>query len=80
LSVSSDGTVTYECAQTEIPSGRCEKPLSFASGTLKEAKIGSGGNLHLVARKQGNFDFYGNADDIKQALSAITPLIQTSQK
>ena len=75
LSVSPDGTVAYDCAQTEDPSGTCEH-VSFAPGALKEAKVGAGGNLHLASKKQRNFDFYGNADDIKQALAAIAPLIQ----
>ncbi len=75
LSVSADGTVSYECTQTEDPSGRCEH-LSFAPGALKQAKIGSGGNLHLASKKQGNFDLYGNADDIRQAQAAIAPLVQ----
>jgi hypothetical protein len=75
LSVSAGGAVAYDCAQTEDPSGRCEH-VSFAPGALKEAKVGSGGNLHLASKKQGNFDLYGNADDIKQAQAAIAPLIQ----
>lgn len=75
LSVSPDGTVAYDCAQTEDPSGTCEH-VSFAPGALKEAKVGAGGNLHLASKKQRNFDFYGNADDIKQAQAAIAPLIQ----
>ncbi|MFI5086907.1 MAG: hypothetical protein ACHP7I_00805 [Terriglobales bacterium] len=75
LSVSADGTVAFDCAQTEDPSGRCEH-LSFAPGSLKEVKIGLGGNLHLASKKQGSVDFYGNADDIKQAQAAIAPLIK----
>jgi hypothetical protein len=75
LSISADGQVAYDCAQTEDPSGRCEH-LSFAPGALKEAKIGLGGSLHLASKRQGNVDLYGNADDIKQAQAAIAPLIQ----
>jgi hypothetical protein len=75
LSVSPDATVAYDCAQTEDPSGRCEH-LSFAPGSLKEAKLGPGGSLHLASKRQGNFDFLGNPDDIKQAQAAIAPLIQ----
>jgi hypothetical protein len=75
LSVSTDGTVAYDCAQTEDPSGRCEH-LSFAPGALKQVKIGLGGNLHLASKTQGNVDLYGNADDIRQAQAAIAPLIQ----
>jgi hypothetical protein len=75
LTVSPDGTVAYDCAQTEDPSGRCEH-VSFAPGALKQVKIGLGGNLHLASKTQGNVDLYGNADDIKQAQAAIAPLIQ----
>ena len=75
LSVSTDGTVTYDCAQTDDPSGRCEH-VSFPPSSLKDVKVGSGGNLHLASRTQGNFDFYGSSDDIKQAQAAIAPPIQ----
>ncbi|MGA2000820.1 MAG: hypothetical protein ABSG52_12560 [Terriglobales bacterium] len=75
LSVSPDGTVAYDCAETEDPSGRCEH-VSFAPGSLKEAKIRSGGYLHLATKIQGNFDFYATRGEIQQALAAIAPLIQ----
>lgn len=77
LSASPDGTVTYDCDQTEDPTSRCEH-LSFAPGTLKQAKVG-GGKLHL-ASKQGNFDLYGNADDLQHAQTAIAPFVQTAHK
>jgi len=79
LSASPDGTVAYNCAQTDDPSGRCEH-VSFAPGSLKQVKIGLAGNLHLESKTQGKFDFYGRRDDIKQAQAAIAPLIQTTQK
>ena len=74
LSVSPDGTVSYDCAQTDDPSGRCDH-LSFASGSLKQVKIGFNGNLHLVS-KRGNFDFFGDGQSIKQAQEVIAPLVQ----
>jgi len=79
LSISPDGTVAYECAQTDDPSGRCEH-VSFAPGALKQVKIGSGGNLHIESKTQGKFDFYGNQNDIQQAQAAIAPLVLTTQK
>jgi hypothetical protein len=75
LSLSPDGTVAYDCAQTDDPSGRCDH-VSFAPGSLKEVKIGFAGNLHLVSKTQGKFDFYGNRNDINQAQAAIAALIQ----
>jgi hypothetical protein len=75
LSVSPDGTVAYDCAQADNSTGRCDH-VSFAPGALKQVKIGIGGNLHLASKTQGNFDFYGNRDDIKQAQATIAPLIQ----
>jgi hypothetical protein len=75
LSVSPDGTVAYDCAETEDPSGRCEH-VSFAPGSLKEAKIRSGGYLHLATKIQGNFDFYATRGEIQQALAAIAPLVE----
>ncbi len=79
LSVSPDGTVAYDCAQTDDPDGRCEH-VSLAPGSLKEVKIGSAGNLRLVSTTHLNYDFNGNRDDIKQAQTAISRLIQPSQK
>jgi hypothetical protein len=77
LSVSGDGTVAYDCSQTDDPSGRCEH-VSFAPGSLKQAKVGVGGNLHLASKAQGNYDFYG--DDVRQAQAVIAPLVQTTPK
>ena len=79
LSVSPDGTVAYDCAQTDDPTGRCDH-VSLPPGSLKEVKIGSAGNLRLASKTHLNYDFYGNPDDIKQAQAAISPLIQPSKK
>lgn len=73
LSVSADGTVRYDCTQTDDPSGRCEH-VAFSSGSLKQAKIGYGGILHLASKGQGNADFYGDPSTLQQALAAIAPL------
>ena len=75
LSVSPDGTVAYDCNRTDDPSGRCDH-ISFASGSLKQAKIGFAGTLHIEGKKQGKFDFEGNRSDLSQALAKITPLVQ----
>jgi hypothetical protein len=77
LLVSPDGTVTYDCERTDDPSGRCEH-VSFAPGSLKVAKMGYAGALHLESldKKQGKFDFYGNSRELKQALEKITPHMQ----
>ncbi len=79
LSISPDGTVAYDCAQTDDPDGRCEH-VSLPPGSLKEVKIGSAGNLHLVGTAHLNYDFSGNRDDVKKAQAAISRLIQPSQK
>jgi len=79
LSVSPDGTIAYDCAQTDDPTGRCDH-VSLPPGSLKEVKIGSAGNLRLASKTHLNYDFYGNPNDIKQAQAAISPLIQPSKK
>jgi hypothetical protein len=79
LAVSPDGTVAYDCAQTDDPTGRCDH-VSLPPGSLKEVKIGSAGNLRLASKTHLNYDFYGNPNDIKQAQAAISPLIQPSKK
>lgn len=75
LTVSPDGTVAYDCDRTDDPSGRCDH-VSFASGTLKLAKIGYAGTLHLESKKQGKFDFTGKRADLDQALAKIAPQVQ----
>jgi len=77
LSVLADGTVKYDCTQTDDPSGRCEH-VSIPPGLLKQAKVGYNG-LHLATKAQGNFDFSAaDAATLQQALTAVTPLIGTA--
>lgn len=75
LSVFPDGTVAYDCEQTDDPSGRCDH-VSFAPGSLKQAKIGFAGVLHIESKDQGKFDFFGKSEDLKQALEKIAPQVQ----
>jgi hypothetical protein len=75
LAISPDGTVTYDCVQTEDPSDRCEH-LSFTRGSLKRVKIGLDGTLHIATNTQGNFDFYGDRNNITQAQRTLSALIQ----
>lgn len=75
LTVMPDGTVRYDCSNSDDPQGRCDH-VTFPPGSLKEAKLKSDGSLHLASRQSGNFDFYGAADKVQQALSVITPLVK----
>jgi hypothetical protein len=76
LSVSSEGAVSYDCSQTNDPSGRCDH-VSFPTNSLKQVKVGFGGGvLHIASKTRGNFDFYGDRDHIQQAQALIAPLIQ----
>ena len=77
LTIFSDGTVKYDCTQTEDPSGRCDH-FSIPAGYLKQAKAGYNGALHLASKGQGNFDFLGDTGTVKDVLTAITPLIGTT--
>ncbi len=74
LSILPDGTVGFDCAPADDPSGHGEH-LSFAPGSFKQAKM-SVGRLHLASKGQGNFDFAGNRDDLNQALAKIAPQVQ----
>ncbi len=75
LSILPDGTIGFYCDQSDDPTGQGEQ-ISFASGTLKEAKVNYLGNLHLVSKTQGKFDFAGDRKALGQALAKITPLVQ----
>jgi tetratricopeptide (TPR) repeat protein len=77
LTILPDGTVKYDCTQTDDPSGRCDH-VSIPGGYLKQAKVGYNGALHLASKGQGNFDFFGDPGTLKDALAAITPLIGTA--
>jgi hypothetical protein len=70
LTVSPDGTITYDCLKTEDPSGRCEH-LAIAPSSLRQVKVAADGALHLATSTQGNFDFYGDNNSIKQAQATI---------
>lgn len=77
LSVSLDGTVAFDCAETDDPSGRCDH-ISILSGSLKEVRVASNGALHLASKAQGNFDFLGAPGTIKEAMTAIAPLTKAT--
>lgn len=72
LSVSPEGVVKYDCQSTNDPQGRCDH-VTWVQGSIRQAKISRDGSLHL-ATANGNFDMYGNAGDVQQAVAAITPL------
>jgi hypothetical protein len=76
LSISADGTVRYDCTQTDDPSGRCDH-VSIPPGSLKQAKVGYNG-LHLATNGRGNFDFVGDSGTINAALKMIAPLVGTA--
>lgn len=73
LSVFPDGTVAYDCTETDDPSGQCDH-VSLQAGSLKQAKIASNGALHLATNGQGNFDFFAGSATIQNALAAVAPL------
>lgn len=75
LTVTPDGTVRYDCSSSNDPQGRCDH-ITFPPGSLKEAKLKGDGSLHLASRQSGNFDFYGDANNVQQALSVISPLVK----
>jgi len=75
LTVTPDGTVRYDCTSSNDPRGRCDH-VTFPPGSLKEAKLKGDGSLHLASRQSGNFDFYGDANSVQQALSVVAPLVQ----
>lgn len=75
LTATPDGTVRYDCSSSNDPQGRCDH-VTFSPGSLKEAKMKGDGSLHLASRQSGNFDFYGDANSVQQALSVISPLVK----
>jgi len=72
LSILADGTLKYDCTQTDDPSGRCEH-ATIPAGYLKQAKVGYNG-LHLASKGQGTYDFVADSGTINEALNAIAPL------
>lgn len=72
LTIGSDGSVSYYCTRTFDPSGRCDR-VTFQKGSIKTAKM-AGTELHLEVNGQGNWDFFGAANDIAAAFQAIEPL------
>jgi serine/threonine-protein kinase len=57
MNVKPDGTVSYVCAASNDPSGRCER-VTFPAGTFQQVKLVGGGMLHLSTSGMGNWDFF----------------------
>jgi hypothetical protein len=74
ITVDPDGVAHYDCS-TADSGGRCEH-VTFALGTLKEVKVRGDGSLHLATRQSGNFDFIGSGGTIKDAATALGPLVK----
>jgi len=74
ITVDPDGVAHYDCS-TADSGGRCEH-VTFAPGTLKEVKVRGDGSLHVATRQSGNFDFVGSGGSIKDAATALGPLVK----
>jgi len=74
ITVDPDGVAHYDCS-TADSGGRCEH-VTFALGTLKEVKVRGDGSLHVATRQSGNFDFIGSGGSIKDAATALGPLVK----
>lgn len=73
ITVNADGTARYDCS-TADGGGRCEH-VTFAPGSLKEAKIRGDGSLHVATKQAGNYDFVGGSMNLKDAATALGSLV-----
>ena len=71
-----DGSVSYNCAATNDPSGRCEH-VTFPVGSIRQLKLKSG-ELHMATSTLGNWDFYDYtvAGAVTNAYDAILPFVR----
>lgn len=74
LTVRPDGSVAYSCSATNDPSGRCER-VAFPAGSIRNAQMESGGELHIITTSMGNWDFFdlnvaGSTTSAYQAIMA----------
>jgi hypothetical protein len=74
ITVDPDGAAHYDCS-TADSGGRCEH-VTFPPGALKEVKVRGDGSLHVATRQSGNFDFVGSGGAIKDAATALGPLVK----
>jgi hypothetical protein len=74
ITVTPDGSARYDCS-TADSQGRCDH-VAFTPGSLKEVKVRSDGSLHVATRQSGNFDFVGSDGPIKDAATALGPLVK----
>lgn len=72
LTISSSGLIRYDCTQTQDE--RCDH-VSFSASDVKEAKLNRQGGLHIATKNMGNWDFYGQPQQIQSAMQAISQLI-----
>ncbi len=72
LTVMSNGDIRYDCLQTQ--DSRCDH-VTFSAADVKQARINHEGGLHIATRREGNWDFYGQAQQIEGALAAVTQVV-----
>lgn len=76
LTVSANGTIRYDCVQTQDQ--RCDH-VTFSAADVKQAKLARGGGLHIATRNMGNWDFFGQQQQIDGALQAISQAIASQR-
>jgi serine/threonine protein kinase len=76
LTISPTGLIRYDCTQTQDQ--RCDH-VSFPASDVKQAKLTRGGGLHIATRRMGNWDFFGQPQQIQGAFEAVTELVSKMQ-
>ncbi len=74
ITIAPDGAGRFDCS-TADSQGRCDH-VAFAPGSLKEVKVRGDGSLHVATRQSGNFDFSGSDSAIRDAATALGPLVK----
>ena len=72
LAILPNGTVRYDCVRTQDL--RCDH-VTFAAADIKQVKMVHGGGVHIATRTMGNWDFFGQAQQISGAFQALTQLM-----
>ncbi len=72
LSIAPNGTIRYDCLQTQDM--RCDH-VTFSASDVKQAKLIHGGGLHIATRTMGNWDFFGQPQQIDGAFQAVSQLV-----
>jgi hypothetical protein len=77
LSIFPNGNIRYDCVRSQ--DARCEH-VTFSTSEVKQAKLINGGaGIHFATAHAGNWDFFGQPQQIANAFQTVSQLMAARQ-